>query len=92
MSERRLTENRISAFHEYLILEEKSGATVEKYLRDVRAFSGFADGQNVTKEVVMAYKQFLLEKGYANRSINSMLASINSFLAFQGWRECRVKS
>lgn len=92
MSERRLTENRINAFHEYLILEEKSGATVEKYLRDVRAFSGFADGQNVTKEVVMAYKQFLLEKGYANRSINSMLASINSFLAFQGWRECRVKS
>ena len=92
MSERRLTENRISAFHEYLILEEKSGATVEKYLRDVRAFSGFADGQNVTTEVVMAYKPFLLEKGYANRSINSMLASINSFLAFQGWRECRVKS
>ena len=37
MSERILTENDISAFREYLVLEEKSRATVEKYLRDVRA-------------------------------------------------------
>ena len=92
MSERILLENDISAFHEYLVLEEKSRATVEKYLRDVRAFSVFAGGQNATKELVMAYKQFLLDKGYAVRSINSMLASINSFLDFQGWQEYRVKS
>ena len=92
MSERKLSENCISAFREYLVLEEKSGATVEKYLRDIRAFSGFAGGQKVTKEVVMAYKQSLLEKGYAVRSINSMLASLNSFLDFQGWQDCKVKS
>ena len=51
-----------------------------------------AGGQKVTKEVVMAYKQSLLEKGYAVRSINSMLASLNSFLDFQGWQDCKVKS
>ena len=38
MSERKLTEQKIEAFHQYLIREEKSTATVEKYLRDVRAF------------------------------------------------------
>ena len=92
MNERVLSENCISSFREYLILEEKSGATVEKYLRDIRAFSGFVGGQKVTKEVVMAYKQSLLEKGYAVRSINSMLASLNSFLNFQGWQDCKVKS
>ena len=92
MSERKLSENCISAFREYLVMEEKSGATVEKYIRDIRAFSGFAGGQKVTKEVVMAYKQSLLEKGYAVRSINSMLASINSFLVYQGWQDCKVKS
>ena len=92
MSEQKITENCISAFREYLVLEEKSRATVEKYLRDVRAFSAFAGGQTVTKELVMAYKQSLLEKGYAVRSINSMLASLNSFLDFQGWRDCKVKS
>lgn len=92
MSEQKITENCISVFREYLVLEEKSRATVEKHLRDVRAFSVCAGGQNVTKEVVMAYKQSLLEKGYAVRSINSMLASLNSFLDFQGRRDCKAKS
>ena len=92
MSERLLTEDLISVFHEHLILEEKSGATVEKYLRDVRAFSVFVGGRSVTKEVVMAYKQALLEKGYAVRSINSMLASLNSFLDYQLWQDCKVKN
>ena len=92
MSERLLTKDLICAFHEHLILEEKSGATVEKYLRDVRAFSVFVGGRSVTKEVVMAYKQALLEKGYAVRSINSMLASLNSFLDFRFWQDCKVKN
>ncbi|MGN0983388.1 MAG: tyrosine-type recombinase/integrase [Gemmiger sp.] len=92
MSERVLTEPGISEFREYLILQEKSQATVEKYLRDVRAFSAFLGGRPVTKEVVMAYKQCLLEKGYAVRSINSMLASLNSLLEWQGWQDCKVRS
>ena len=50
MSERRLSEKCISAFREYLILEEKSGATIEKYLRDIGAFSVFTGGQTVTKD------------------------------------------
>ena len=84
MSEQKITENCISAFRDYLVLEGKSRATVEKYLRDVWAFSVCAGGQTVTKELVMVYKHSLLEKGYAVRSINSMLASLNSFLDFQG--------
>ena len=92
MKERMLTPKELDAFKDFLILEEKSGATVEKYLRDVRAFSVFAENQAVTKEVVMAYKQHLLEKGYAVRSINSMLASVNSFLIFKDWPDCKVKS
>lgn len=92
MEERLLTEEEILAFREMLILEEKSKATIEKYVRDVRAFSAFLNGSAVTKETMMAYKQQLLKKGYAVRSLNSMLASINSFLDFQGWRDCRVKN
>ncbi len=42
MAERILSEETINAFREYLVLEEKSTATVEKYLRDVRAFHLFA--------------------------------------------------
>ena len=43
MAERILSEETVFDFHEYLVLEEKSTATVEKYLRDVRAFHLFLD-------------------------------------------------
>ena len=92
MAERILSEETINTFREYLVLEEKSTATVEKYLRDVRAFHLFAYQQDVTKERMMAYKKFLIEKGYAASSINSMLASLNSLLDFLGWSDCKVKN
>ncbi len=40
----------------------------------------------------MAYKNVLMEKSYAVRSINSMLAGFNSLLDFLGWSDCKVKS
>lgn len=92
MSERKLKEQQILSFHQYLIQEEKSTATVEKYLRDVRAFTVYIGDSVVTKERVMEYKKHLLSENYAARSINSMLASLNSFLAFLGWSDCKVKS
>ena len=91
MKGRFLTQEIISDFKEHLILEERSMATVEKYIRDVRAFSAFASGAEVTKEVVIEYKKHLQE-GYAVWSVNSMLASINSLFAFLGWHELKVKS
>jgi len=92
MQERKLTEKLIQKFHQYLIGEEKSTATVEKYLRDVRAFAVYVGEKMITKEVVMAYKSYLQNEEYAIRSINSMLASLNCLLTFLGWSECRVKS
>ena len=91
MRGRFLTQEIISDFKEYLILEERSRATVEKYIRDVRAFSAFVNGAEITKEVVIEYKKYL-QDSYAVRSINSMLASINSLFAFLGWQELKVKS
>ena len=43
-------------------------------------------------ETVVAYKKRLLEENYVVRSINSMLASLSSFLGFLGWPDCRVRS
>lgn len=81
----------MTGFSNWLREQEKSTATVEKYLRDVRAFSIYASGREVTKELVMGYKKQLLEKNYGVRSINSMLSSIHSFLIYRGWQDCRVK-
>lgn len=92
MKGRFLTEDRISAFKQYLISEEKSDNTIEKYLRDVKAFAVFLEDREISKELSIAYKQKLIDDGYAVRSINSMLASINSLFSFFGRYDCKVKA
>ena len=92
MNGRIITEKQIDEFRDYLLREEKSEITISKYLRDVLVFKAYAQQKKVTKEMVIAYKQTLIEKGYAVRSINSMLASLNSFLLFLGYHDCKVKN
>lgn len=81
----------LKEFQQYLISEEKSAATVEKYLRDVRAFFAFADNQSLTKQLVIDYKQSLLDGGYRPASINSMLASVNAWLRFAQLEYLKVR-
>ena len=81
----------LERFRRQLLQEEKSTATIEKYLRDARAFLLFIGEKVVAKEEIIAYKQYLLEKGYAIRSINSMLAALNHLLEFLGWPDLKVK-
>lgn len=82
--------DRLEAFEYYLITEEKSKATQEKYLRDVRAFLVWCGERELTKELVLQYKEHLVTS-YAPASVNSMLASLNSFLSYIERAECRVK-
>ena len=91
MKGRYVTAKAIAEFKEHLILEERSEITIEKYIRDVKAFTAYTQTTSVTKETVIAYKKHLQEN-YAARSVNSMLASINSLFAFLGWHDLKVKS
>lgn len=92
MKGRILTKQLIEDFFCYLKSEEKSQNTMEKYLRDVRAFAMYLNGAEVTKETVIVYKGKLLSENYAARSVNSILASLNSLFSFLGWTDCRVKT
>ena len=78
-------------YKSYLEEEEKSELTIEKYLRDVRAFLRWAGKRKIDKPLVKAYKEALKDT-YAIASINSMLASVNSYLQYTGQGECRVKT
>lgn len=91
MEERILTVDIIEDFRKNLELQEKSTSTIEKYIRDVKAFSAYTKNAAITKEKVIAYKKYL-GNNYAVRSVNSMLASINSLFSFLGWHDLRVKS
>ena len=87
-----MTKECIAEFKGHLVMEERSPATIEKYCRDVTVFSDYAEGRNVTKELVIAYKTKLVNDNYAVRSINSMIASINSLFAFFGWNDLKLKT
>ena len=85
-----LTDKTIDQFKKYLQSEEKSAATIEKYIRDVNAFFAFS-GKAIEKNTVIAYKQKITSE-YAVRSVNSMIASINALFSFLGWNDLKVKA
>ena len=92
MNKRILSPHHLSAFRQHLTDDEKSPVTIEKYLRDATVFFHFSAGREVTKALTLAYKQHLQDSGYAVRSVNSMLAAMNSLLTDLGWDDCKVKN
>ena len=84
---------RVQTFAAHLRENEKSTATVEKYLRDVRAFCAFVQkrgAERIDKQTVLDYKAYLGVR-YAVASANSMLAALNAYLRFCGMTELCVK-
>lgn len=86
MSKKIITEQHLTDFEQYLRCEEKSNATIRKYLCDVRRWMGFLAGKEVDKEKMLKYKE-TLGQDYAVTSANSMIASVNAFLRFENWQE-----
>ena len=90
MNEPIITSSIMENFRLHLVDNEKSPATIEKYLRDVRRFAARIKGQALNRQAVLAYKAALAAE-YAVTSANSMLASLNAFLRFAGWGDLCVK-
>lgn len=88
---RKITINIVEEFKRYLICEEKSDATIEKYIRDISAFMEWLGDEELNKNIVLEYKNFLINN-YAPASVNSMLSSINCFFEHLEWYELRVRS
>lgn len=88
---RKITTKIIEAYKDYLVSEEKSEATMDKYLRDVREFAEWLGDREFDKTAVVTYKTELTER-YAPASVNTILSSLNSFFAFNEWYELKVKT
>ena len=91
MNKQKSISEHISTYANHLRLEEKSTATIEKYLRDLRNFTHWLDGREITKERAAEWKAHLTEQGYAPASVNAMLSALNGLLDFLGLGDCRVK-
>lgn len=92
MKEKIITQRIIQQFESHLRMEEKSQNTIAKYIRDVNAFAKYLYDNAISKEFAITYKQHLQDSGYAIRSINSIIASLNCFFTFMGLYDCRLKS
>ena len=90
MKKRTITNQIINSFEKHLLENEKAGATIQKYMRDIRCFMDYAKEQSLDKTLLLNYKA-MLEQNYAVRSANSMLAALNAFFRFQGWHDLCVK-
>jgi len=88
---RKITNELIQKFKAYLIDEEKSSSTLEKYIRDITVFMEWCKETELSKSVVLEYKQDIVEK-YAPASVNSILSSLNSFFAYNEWYDLKVKA
>lgn len=88
------TEN-MKLFELYLLERENAPATIQKYKTDVRTFFRYlGDSQEITKECLIKYKNWLIEN-YALSSVNSMLVALNQYLVCIGlerWKLRRVKT
>ncbi len=90
MKKKTICQENILQFAARLREDEKSSATIEKYIRDVSAFAEYLSLRELTKQEVMDYKK-KISCSYAPASINSMLVSVNSFLDYMECPQFRVR-
>lgn len=90
--EHRIGIEMLEDFRQKLVFDEKSEATIEKYMRDLKTYVEHIGNEgSVTKEQVLLYKKKLMEE-YAVSSVNSILAALNHFFKEMGWYDCVVRS
>lgn len=82
-------------YGEYLRDREMSENTVGKYLRDAENFLQFSNGREISRELMMEYKSYILN-AWKISSVNSMITAVNSYLKWAGQAEfsihtCRVQ-
>ena len=91
MAEYKLRRDQIREFETMLRTEERTAATIEKYLRDIRGFAAWLEGRQIDKETVSGWKSWLIASGLAPSTVNAKLSAVNKLFQYLGWKECRVK-
>lgn len=88
-----ITEETLDDFRNHMLEEERSANTIHKYLRDIRKLMDYAQGAEITKSLVIEFKEKLLyQDQYEISSINTFIIAVNRFLEYAGWYEAKVKT
>lgn len=91
MEDYTITERMVAEYKSYLLREERSPATIQKYEHDIMAFCLWLGKDNkLIKETVIQYKNQLAVQGSVS-TVNCALAALNGFFSWLGFYELRVK-
>lgn len=85
-------EEELQSYKYYLRTHERSEATIQKYIHDIRQFLAYdsaAEAKPVEKTRVIAWKRHM-EATYAPATVNAAIAAVNGFLEFLGRGDCKV--
>ena len=85
-----LTTDLINKYVHYLEDQERSAATIQKYTHDLRELMIYAGEAQLTKALMISWKNHLAEI-YALSTANTMIAAVNGFFVFMNWRELSIK-
>jgi len=88
---KKITQKLIKKFQTFLVNEEKSKSTVEKYIRDITFFQLWLGEKPLNKNTILEYKAHIT-KHYAPASVNSIISSLNSFFTYCEWYELKLKA
>ncbi len=91
MNENTIMPDVISAFALHLSKDERSRATIEKYVKEARAFICFLSGSPLDKPAAARWRALLIERGFSPQTVNCKLSALNSFLSFLGRSELRLR-
>lgn len=76
-----ITAIKISAFRCFLTEQDKSPATIKKYIREVERFADFLQGNPVEKMQLLKYRD-LLKENHKAQTVNGKLTAIHAYLDF----------
>lgn len=78
----------LASYIAHLTAEERSAATIEKYIRNAGRFLAWTGERELSKELVIRWKETLTG---APSSINGAISAVNSLLVFLGHPDWRVR-
>ena len=86
-----ITPKQISYFISVLNKTGKSENTIISYSRNIKKLVLFLDGSELSKLQMVAYKKWLQDKGFKNRTINAYIAAANYFCEIMEWQDMKLK-
>jgi site-specific recombinase XerD len=83
---------KVKMFERHLKEEEKADNTIDKYVRDISEFyEWYGENDIVTKDVLLAYKEYLKRIKLKVSTINSKISSLNAYFTYTENESLKLK-